>query len=174
MESRPRLNIQLTRLDKTLEVIGLALLVLIWVLTITLFSKLPDQVPIHYNVLGKPDRLADKKFSFLIPLIGTVLYVGLTWLNKYPHIYNYAPRITDENARRLYTDATRLIRILKLGVVIIFSGIMFFTWKGAFTGQSGLGPWFLPAAIAMMIIPNIIYLTRTLGNKTKSETKIYR
>jgi len=161
MEPRPKMNIQLTRLDKTLEIVCFSLLLLTWIAIIAFFSNMPNQVPEHFNAAGSTDGAGDKKYIFILPGIATIIYLGMTWLNKHPHLYNYAPGVTAENAKRFYTPATKLIRILKLAVVVILSGIMIITFQTAFTGRSDSHPWLLPAAIALMIIPNIIYFIRT-------------
>jgi hypothetical protein len=43
----------------------------------------------------------------------------MTVLNRFPHIFNYTTTITEENALREYTRATRLVRYLKLTMVLI-------------------------------------------------------
>lgn len=165
MEARPKLKIELTTVDRILETVCLTLLVLLWVGTTAYFSKLPDQIPSHYNAAGQADDFSGRIHIFVLPIVTTVIYVGMTLLNKRPHIYNYPATITQENARRLYTSATKLIRILKLGIVIIFSGIVFMTFKTSLTGGDGLGPWFLPLAVGLMILPNILYLLKSFNSK---------
>lgn len=168
MEQRPKLKLELSKSDKFLEMVCLTILVVLWVGTVSFFSKLPDQIPSHYNAAGQADDFSKKAQIFILPIVATVLYIGMTILNKYPHIYNYPATVTTENARRLYTSATRLIRILKLAVVIIFSGIVFMTYKTALANGSGLGVWFLPFALGLMILPNIFYLLKSSNAKQVS------
>lgn len=165
MKTRPRLKIELTKVDKILETVCLTLLVLLWVGTISFFSNLPDQIPSHFNVAGQADDFRNKKYIFILPIIATAVYVGLTMLNKYPHIYNFPVTVTRENAKRLYTSATRLIRFLKLFIVVIFSGIVFMTYKSSLTDGKGLGAWFLPLAVGLMILPNIYYFFKSANSK---------
>ncbi len=70
-----------------------------------------------------------------------------------------------ENARRLYTSAARLIRILKLAVVVIFTGIVLMTYKAVFTSNNGLGAWFLPVALGLILLPNIFYFFKQSNSK---------
>ena len=168
MEARPRIKIELTTADKLLETVCLTVLVLLWVGTVTFFSKLPDQIPIHYNAVGQADDFSDKAHIFVLPIIATVIYFGMTLLNKHPHIYNYPATVTKENARLLYTSATKLIRVLKLVVVVIFSGIVFTTYKTSLTNGDGPGAWFLPLILMLLILPNIFYLLKSSDHKQVS------
>lgn len=169
MEARPKLKIDLTTIDKILETVCLTLLVLLWVGTIAFFSKLPDQIPSHYNAAGQADDFSDRTHIFVLPIVATVIYIGMTLLNKHPHIYNYPATVTKENARRLYTSATKLIRVLKLTVVVIFSGIVFMTYRTSLTNGDGLGAWFLPFAVGLMILPIIFYLVKPPNRTQISE-----
>ena len=42
------------------------------------------------------------------------------WLNKYPHLFNYPQQITKENAERLYTVGTGMIRTINALITWIF------------------------------------------------------
>ncbi len=165
MEARPKLTIELTKVDKTIETVCLITLIVLWTGTMAGFPKLPEQIPSHFNAAGQVDAYSEKTSIFILPIIATILYIGMTILNKYPHIYNYPARVTVENARHLYTSATRLIRVLKLAVIVIFSGIVFMTYKTSLTNGDGLGAWFLPLAVGLMILPSIFYLIKSSNSK---------
>jgi len=167
MEARPKLTIELTKVDKTLEGLCLIILILLWTGIIAGFSKLPDEIPSHFNASGQADDYSNKTSIFNLPIVVTILYLGMTILNRYPHVYNYSATLTMENAGRLYKSATRLIRILKLAVIVIFTGIVLLTCNSAITKGDGLGVWFLPVVLALMFVPTIIYLL-TSWNSTKS------
>ena len=92
---------------------------------------MPATIPTHYNGAGQADGFGGKITILTLPLIATVLFVGMTFLNKYPHIFNYPTNITQDNVLRQYTNATRLIRYLKLIIVFIFGLIAFKTIQNA-------------------------------------------
>jgi uncharacterized membrane protein len=168
MEARPKLKIELSKIDKFIETLCIIILVALWVGTIAFFSKLPDQIPSHFNAAGQADDFSNKKHIFVLPIVATIIYVGMTFLNKRPHIYNYLTTVTIENARQLYTSATRLIRVLKLAVVVIFSGIVFMTHKTSLANGGGLEAWFLPFLLLLMTVPNIFYLLKSSDSKQPS------
>jgi uncharacterized membrane protein len=165
MQARPKIKIELSKFDKVVETLCITILIGLWVGTIAFFSKPPDQIPTHFNAAGQPDDFGSKTGIFLLPAIATIIYTGMTILNKRPHIYNYLQPVTIENAQRLYTSATRLIRILKLAVVVIFSGIVVMTYRTSLTESKGLGKWFLPFVLLLMVAPIIFYLIKSLKSK---------
>ncbi len=174
MEARPKLTIELTKVDKTIETVCLITLIVLWTGTMAGFPKLPEQIPSHFNAAGQVDAYSEKTSIFILPIIATILYIGMTILNKYPHIYNYPSTITGNNGMRLYTSSTRLIRILKLAVVIFFTGIVFLTYKPVFTHDKGLGAWFLPVALALMLVRIYsIYLSHLIPNISIKSTDEY-
>ena len=165
MEARPQIIIKLTRVDKALETLYLIILILLWVATIAGFSELPEQIPSHFNAAGEADDYSNRISIFMLPVVASIIYTGITLLNRYPHLFNYPAKVTVENARHLYTSATRFFRIIKLTVVIIFSAIVLLTYKAVFTKSEGIGAWFLPAILALILVPVLIYSLKLAGPK---------
>lgn len=124
MVERIKIKLELTKVDMASEIISWFLIIYIWILTITNYLNFPDIIATHYNDAVDADELVEKWIIFTLPLVVTVLFVGMTILNKFPHIYNYPINITKENAFTQYTNATRLIRYLKLIVVVVFGLIV--------------------------------------------------
>lgn len=165
MGERPKLKLELTKIDKTLEILGWTSILAIWVLTITNYANLPDTIPIHYNGAGQANGFGGKSTILTLPLIATILFIGLTILNKFPHVFNYPINITQDNALRQYTNTTRLIRSLKVIIVIIFGLIVFRTIQNANGQADGLGVWFLPLTLGLIFIPLTYYIVKTLKTK---------
>lgn len=117
---RPRIKLEYTLTDRLIEIIGWGVLLVIWVLVISTYSNLPDTIPVHYNALGEVDGYGAKSEIWILPVVGSIVYIGITVLNKFPHIFNYLTKITDENALLQYTLATKLLRYLKLFIVFLF------------------------------------------------------
>ena len=165
METRPRLKIPLTTLDKILEGAGWAALLALWVMTVGAYPKLPETIPIHYNSSGAVNGFGPKATFLFLPGIATVLFVGMTALNRVPHIFNYASSITPQNAFAQYTGATRLFRYLKLVIVVVFGHLAMETIGSAAGKTGGLGRWFLPVEIALVAIPLIVFIVRSATTK---------
>jgi uncharacterized membrane protein len=111
---RPRINIELMLFDYIIEAMSLLFVTATIVAFILCWVMLPEIVPIHYNLAGEADGFGSKTENIVLPLMGVFTYVGLTVLNRYPHIFNYPVEVTEENASYLYRTAKRMIRSLKL------------------------------------------------------------
>lgn len=161
MNERPKIKLELTTTDKTFEILGWVSILAIWVLTITNYTNLPDTIPIHYNSSGEADGFGGKGNILTLPLIATVLFVGMTILNKFPHVFNYPTNITEDNALRQYTNATRMIRYLKFIIVVIFGLIAFKTIRNVNGQTTGLGVWFLPLTLGLIFIPMTYFIVKS-------------
>ncbi|MEP7165982.1 MAG: DUF1648 domain-containing protein [Ferruginibacter sp.] len=95
---RPILKIKPSGTDILLDRLSSLGLIFLWIFTVVQYSKLPDTIPIHFNASGNIDNYGNKLSIFLLPAIISIVFVGLTILNKYPHIFNYIHKITAENA----------------------------------------------------------------------------
>ncbi|KYG72695.1 DUF1648 domain-containing protein [Roseivirga echinicomitans] len=163
---RPKLALKLSGVDIGMELLGWLSLIGIWVLVFLNFQNLPDTIPIHFNAAGKADGFGSKWSILTLPIIASVLYVGMTILNKFPHVFNYPTEaVTEENALKNYTMATRLIRVLKLMLVIIFGLIVFMTLQNINGTAEGLGVWFLPLTLGMIFIPITYYIIKLVKAK---------
>ena len=165
METRPKINVSLSPLDKILESTGKLLIIIIWGLTLFVFFKLPAVIPTHFNALGQPDDYGNKLTILILPIIATLVYFGLTKLNQYPHTFNYINSITEENAEKQYAIATRMLRVLKIALLIIFSHIILFTYFTTNGITNGLGIWFLPLTLSIVLIPIIFYIFKLYKTK---------
>lgn len=165
MESRPKIKIGHTTTDRFVEIAGWAALAFIWIITFYYFRKLPETIPTHFNVKGTADGFGQKSTIFLLPAIGTVLFIGMTILNRFPHIFNYPVRINSDNAIRQYTLATRLLRILKVSIVLIFLMITWMTSAAANNQGKNSFAWFLPVMLAITFVPLGIYIFKSFRAK---------
>jgi len=163
--TRPKIRIKLTTADKVVELIGWFALITIWILVVASYSNLPDTIPIHYNAVGKADGFGNKINILILPLVATILFVGMTIANKFPHIFNYPVKITEENAFRQYTNATRMMRFLKSILVVIFGLIAFKTTQSTSGNSSEPGIWFLPIILCLIFIPLTFFIIKSFREK---------
>src|SRR5512135_219814 len=158
MNERPKIEIGRTNTDDILEILGWASLIFMWALTILKYTSLPESIPTHFDVSGKVDSYGSRSTILFLPVLSTILFAGMTILNKYPHIFNYPVPITKENAERQYRNATRLIRYIKLILVVTFLSIEYMTIQTATGNSSGLATWFLPVMLVLVFAPIAIFI----------------
>ena len=164
MSDKPKLVVRLTSIDKAVEYAGWLSLSAIWVYALIHYSELPDQIPIHFNAQGEPDAYGSKESYFITLIISTILFAGLTVLNKYPHLFNYMKKITEENALKHYTAAMRTVRMLKLIIVLIFGTVTYLQTMDDGYNVS-LSVWFMPVMLACLFGPLVYYIIRMLRRR---------
>ena len=164
---RPKLKIELEAIDKITELIGVVGLLLLVGLPTYFFGTLPDMIPSHYGANGDPDAFKGGETIWTLPIIGVIMYCGLFWLNKYPHLFNYPQQITKENAERLYTVGTRMIRTINALVTWVFVYITYSTIQTTLGNQDGLGVWFTPLLMIMMFGTTMFFLYKSMREKPR-------
>ena len=163
---RPRIKVPFETVDVIIEFISITLLILMWVYCIVNYMELPDTIATHFNGAGEPDGYGSKQTVWVIPIIATVMYIGLFILNKYPHTHNYMVNITEENALKNYKFSTRIVRVVNFLCVLLMTYITYMIVESAFGKQFNLGTWFVPLVIGVSIIlPIIMFVYMRKMNK---------
>lgn len=155
---RPRIKVPFEAVDIIIEIASITLLILMWSYCIIKFSALPDTIATHFNAAGIPDDFGSKHTIWIIPIIASVMYVGMFILNKYPHIHNYMVNITEENALKNYRFSTRLLRIVNFLCVFLMTYITYMIIESAFGTKLKMGNWFVPLVIGSSIILPIVLI----------------
>lgn len=122
------------------------------------WARLPSSVPVHYGFSGQPDAWGEKTELLVLPVVSLVLYVGLTWLARYPHKLSYPWTITKSNAERLYRLAKSSVGAVQCLLVWLFTAISWQTIRVAMGQTSGLGQAFIAATLGITVITIIVYV----------------
>ncbi len=165
-ENRPLLiKLKFTTLDFILESLTISGILITWIIPAILFKEFPDIIPIHFGINGEANGWGSKASIFILPSISLILVIGLSIINKFPRIFNYPVKVTECNANQLYTKATRLIRMVKVFIVLMF---LLIEWQVCHVSENSIFPsYFLPL---VLIIPVLlpIFMALTLTRKASS------
>ena len=162
-EERPRIFLVLQLFDKWVEALALNGCIWLWLFCIRAYTILPDIIPTHFNFKGVADGYGSRSSLFVLPVIASCIYVLITGLNKYPHMFNYMVTITEKNAETQYRLATRLLRVMKLMVIIVFAIVIIMIATSA--KDAGISRWLsttLPIVSVLFIVPTIRYFYNTV------------
>jgi uncharacterized membrane protein len=165
MNNRPRIQPSLTVFDKRIEQLSLLFLLLLLGLSVYVYIKTPDIIPVHFGISGKPDNYGSKWVLIILPVLGIGSYLLLTTLNRYPHVFNYPGLITEQNAEKQYAMATRMLRCIKLTVLVLLTMIVLFTYLTTLGVVKGIGVWFIPVFGVLMFAPVVIFIMRSFKEK---------
>lgn len=165
MTKRPRHKIILDKKDKIGEILTLLILLIHWILVITYYPQLENEIPIHFNALGEVDRVGAKSSFIFLPILASLLYLGLSWLGRFPHLFNFPREVTEANALVQYTNASKMLRYVKLIMQLIFGSISYTTISIALGHSDGMNVWFLPTAMGVLFVPIIIFIVRSIRQR---------
>jgi uncharacterized membrane protein len=161
---RPNIKLPLTIFDKSVEVIGLIFLFFFWGFNWFHYSALPDVIPTHFGAGGEPDGFGSKVSILGLPVVGTILYLALSVFSRYPHKMNYSVAITEANAAVQYRIMTRMLRVLKVFLLLIFWALDYKTIQVALHWPDILGKWFLFLLFVLLFGPLFYFLIQLSKN----------
>jgi uncharacterized membrane protein len=154
---RPKIRVTPSQTDITVEIttaIGMLTSVIIMALY---WQRLPATIPTHFGFNGQPDAWGSKSTIFLLPAISIGMYLLLTIVSRFPHIFNYPMKITQENAERQYRLAVSMMRWLKLELAWMFTYLTWSTILVALGKAHGLGSGFAIITLIAMFGTIAIY-----------------
>lgn len=162
---RPEYELTKDNIDHIMEIVAVFGLVVLTILPIIYFNKLPERIPIHFGFNGEPDGFGSKIFILVLPFVGILLFAMMFWINKYPHTFNYLTKITDENAHQQYRFVTKLIRVLNALITGMFAYITHIIIQTALGNKNGFSSSFI--IIFVILIFSIIgyYIYQSAKNK---------
>lgn len=163
--ARPILKVKTKKTDYLLEIISAMATIALIALPLIYYNQLPDEIPTHFNVKGEADGFGSKVLIWVLTLVGLILYLALTYMNRIPHKFNYPVEITEDNAYYQYKNAIKLVRTVKLFSVLV---MLFITYKSITFGleeSDGLGVYFLPLFLLIIFGTLAIYVVAAIRNK---------
>lgn len=160
----PKIKIPLTLTDKALEVIGLLALCFFWFFNLSHFNQLPEIIPTHFGANGEPDGYGNKWIIITLPAVGTLIYLGLTLVSRFPHKLNYAVTISETNAEKQYGIVSRMLRVMKITLLIVFFILDYQTMQLAIGLPDLFGRWFLLIVFTLVFTPIFYFLIQSSKN----------
>jgi len=151
------------------EILAFAGLVLQALVVAGTWNSLPELIPVHFDLSGSADRWGDRTDLLLLLTLSAALYAGLTWMQQYPHKFNYPWKITPKTETRHYRLATGFVRTVKLQAVWLFALISLQTILVAQGRSDGLGLLFVPIVLAVLTATGSWYFWRASRLSFESE-----
>ena len=142
-----------------MELLAAAGVLFSWSILLYYWSDLPASIPRHFDASGEADAWGGKGSLVALPAIGLAIYVAMTALSRFPHIYNFPVKLTEENVQRQYRCARVLLAVVKAEIVWLFSYIEWRTIQTALGKAHGLGAAFLPVLLVTMTITIVVYFS---------------
>ena len=121
-----------------IDALSVVVLILGWWVALSVYPRLPEQVPVHFGLTGEADRWGRRWMIFLIPLVSTVIIALDYWLFEY---------VSPGSPRPIPPEMRTPLHLLLLELSVIFTYIAWRKSEVAFGRARGLGGWFLPVTL---------------------------
>lgn len=115
------MKIERNKYDILVTRITLAVMILTLIFYGVYWFKMPDTIPMHYNLQGQIDRWGSKYESLIIPAGMIILYVLMTFVEKKPSLWNTGVKITPENRQRVYQTLLHFTTTTRLIIIVFFA-----------------------------------------------------
>jgi uncharacterized membrane protein len=165
MEQRPVIHLDRSKVEIILDIISLIVIVSMIIYVAYVWQDMPERIPMHFNGKGEIDGWGNKMSLIVLPLIGVIVYVGLTLLSRVPHVFNYPTPITSQNARGQYQNGRLFMNSLKAVIVILFGFIEWSVIQSAKEGNAELNLWVLGFILLMLFSTIIFFIIRSIQLK---------
>lgn len=165
IQRKPRIKIKMNIMEHILEIISIAGLFTAVYYLIQYWPLLPDIIPSHFGFNGKVDGWGSKNSLYLLLGINIFIYLFMTLIRRFPHMYNYPVKIDENNAERQYQMAVWLMAIIKAEVIWMFVYIQWHIIQVALGNSSSLGIYFLGIVLVALTFTIIIYIVLARKNR---------
>lgn len=140
---RPRISVPRTVADTVGETLALAGVVGGVLLLVFIWADLPSEIPRHFGFSGEPTAWSGRWSAILPIVVAVALYLGLTLLNRAPHVFNYPWPITQRNAAIQYRLARSMVTWLKAICVLMMVSIVWSQTRVALGDADGISPFLI-------------------------------
>lgn len=136
-----------------LALLGIGIQIL---LIIQSWGVIPDTVPVHFGISGKPDSYGEKKSLFFLPITAIIIFSALTFLGHYPKLISALlslPEVDDaEKSKGLFQTTILFIRLIKLILVWLLTYINWRVIQIATGKAENLGFVFIGFIFSLILI----------------------
>ena len=146
--------------DIIINFLSLLCLVGTVVFLIISWKTIPAEIPGHYNAAGEVDKVTDKSSLIVLLIVGWIIFIGLSVVEKFPQIWNTGVQVTEQNKEKVYRILKTMIGTIKLLVVLMFSYLMLYSTTG-----KNLPPLFMPAFLILMFGPIAFFIFQLVKDK---------
>lgn len=148
----------LDKTDKLMELISIVLLIGSVMNILSVIFELPDTIPCHFTIDGRPDGYGSKHLLWIIVAISFSIYSGLTALTRYPQFYSSG--ITKNNKEAQLRLTSKMLRTIKAVILFVFLVVNVMMTQSAQLKSTGYIPYLLPFILIVVFTPTIYFVIK--------------
>ncbi len=132
-----------------------------------MYDSLPDQIAVHFDWQGHPNRYASKHGweLWILPLVATALGALFAALLKIPQAYNFPGKdqlalIPVERRQSIYDILREMMLAIAVCVDLIMVGVMAMVVAAACSATMAFSGFFIVVCFILPLVPLIYYLPK--------------
>lgn len=138
----------------TLEAICLGLLAVLYGITYSALhgvDRLPGRIPTHFDISGHPNAWGSPGFLWLLPIIGTGLYLLMTALGSIRYRrYNLPVRVTEANLAFVQEQTSMMVAWIKSEMLCLFAYLEWSIIQSTRSNELRLSPLLIPVFLVVI------------------------
>ena len=159
------------------------LLVLIWLIGAYAYTTLPDRIPTHFGLSGKPDAFGNRLTFLLLPIafslapviILLIVKLRFTLINKFPYLVNLPAffsqlgQLPDERRSYWLNKYFEFVAAVGVAITVFLLALVLGIYAGTLEGEM---PWWftvMTIAIPIILIVSFIIALRAMSVQLQDE-----
>lgn len=139
------------------DIICIILLIGVFIYLFVAWGGFPDKIPGHYNAAGEINRMGSKYELLITPVIGWLMYLGVSAIERFPQVWNTGVTVTEENKERVYRVIRNMVSTLKVIMVAVF---VYLAINSSLS--TPLPVWFTPTYIVLIFGTLLLFIIRLI------------
>lgn len=159
---------------KTMEVVVPGMLGALYWITYEALNgpdRLPSRIPTHFDISGQPNGWGSPGVLWLLPIVGTGLYLLMTVLGSIQfRSYNLPVRVTEANLPFIQRQTSVMLAWIKFEVICLFLYLQWSIIQAARTSEFRLSPLMIPVFLVVIFSTTGWHLVAIVcGAKVRTE-----
>lgn len=169
--------------NKTLIWLNITIVLFAWMVSVVAYDELPERIPTHFGLDGKPDKWSDKTplMFYIMPTIQFIMVVIFIWIIRYPKLFNFPQKNEveswpEEKKKPVYKYLSKMSLVICLMVNLLFLTIQYSIIYGAKTETMSTKFLVLIFIMTFSFITLTVCILVKLNKKVKEtkKTLLYR
>ena len=145
------------------ELMALAGLVFTVAVVADFYSRLPERIATHFNEAGVANGFGARSTLWVLVGIAVLLWATLSAISMAPRVVSLKKPLAPEREKVVLAESMALVGWVKVEVCWMFAYICLAMVRNGMGLQVGLGWWFVPLTLAVVLGTCVIYLVRIFG-----------
>jgi uncharacterized membrane protein len=124
------------------------------------YSRMPERIATHFNGAGVANGFGARSTLWVLVGIAVLLYAALSVINFVPRIVNLKSPLAPEREKVVLAESMAMVGWMKAEMCWMLAYTCLAMVRNGMGLQVGLGSWFLPVTLVVVLGTCAVYLMR--------------